>query len=237
MMDCPIVLLACRPYYWMLQPFAFLFNIYWCERQPVDVFGYEPLPFSLPDNFRFHSIARKTWPVSRWSDSLIEVCERMDHSDHFILFLEDYWLNGCVNVSTVTKMLDYAREDPTILRVDLTAERVSKKSARKVDEVDGIGIISAGFKARYDISFQSNVWNRRNLMNIMVPGETPWQAEMNGTERVWERDDLKVLGTDAPSVVYKPVYRNHRRSLNLENIPTELLKVMKQRGYFDGIKV
>lgn len=58
-----VVVFTCNKMYWCLPIYAYLFNVFFSEQQEVVVVGYEPLPFDLPQNFSFHSIAPHSYPV------------------------------------------------------------------------------------------------------------------------------------------------------------------------------
>lgn len=117
-----IVVLTNDKHLWLLRPFAYLFNQFWGAA--VTVAGYGRPEFELPDNFSFVSIAPHNYPANRWSDGLIWVLNHMTRS-HVILMLEDYWLNAPVNEGCVAMMFRYAWQNPDVLRIDLTADRVT----------------------------------------------------------------------------------------------------------------
>ena len=114
MIDIPICVLTCDKYLWMLRPFAFLFNEFWGRDQEVRIYGYKSDPHILKDvpyNFSFHSINKNVYPVRRWSDGLIEMIGYLK-CEHFILFLEDYWLYNDVHLYAVETMIEYAQKNP-----------------------------------------------------------------------------------------------------------------------------
>jgi hypothetical protein len=46
------------------------------------------------------------------------------------------------------------------------------------------------------MSMMAGIWNREQLLKVLVPGETPWEVELEGTPRVRElKDEMIVLGT------------------------------------------
>jgi hypothetical protein len=221
----------------MLRPFAFLFNTFWDEEQEVRVFGYKPnykILNDLPSNFVFYSIDRTCYPADRWSDGLIQLV-RILQVEHFILFLEDFWLYDNVCLNQINSLVGYMFLNKDVLRMDLTNERISKKGAQIIEHFDGIGIVDAGLPSKYSMSFQVGIWNSELALKVLQEGETPWKAEINGTKRVNAmKGELRVLGTDKRPVRYQPVYRNHKRQLKIDKIPTHLMNVIMKRGWLDG---
>jgi hypothetical protein len=236
-MNIPICILTSDDYMWMLRPFAFLFNTFWSHKQEVTVFGYTPvykILNDLPPNFTFVSISKRPYPVERWSDGLIEMIHKLN-AWNFILFLEDFWLYQPVKLDVVEILCEYAELYNDILRIDLTNERISKRNAKIVENFNGVRIVDAGLPSPYSMSFQAGIWNRDLALEVLAKGETPWKAEINGTERVNGMEGkLRVLGSDKKPVEYQPVYRNHKRSLSIDKIPVQLLNVITQNGWLTG---
>lgn len=235
--NIPVCVLTCDDYLWMLRPFSFLFNTFWSHKQDVTIFGYTPvfgILQDLPPNFTFQSISLKPYPVDKWSDGLIEMI-RMLNVPYFILFLEDFWLYQPVDLDIVDKLCQYMGKYNDILRLDLTNERISKRNARITEKVDGVGIVDASLPSPYSMSFQVGIWNSELALRVLERGETPWKAEIQGTERVNKlRGEIRVLGSDKRPVEYQPVYRNHRRILNIDKIPVHLMNVITREGWLQG---
>jgi len=62
--------------------------------------------------------------------------------------------------------------------------------------------------AQYALSLQAAIWRRDVLRGLLVPGETPWETELEGTTRVRERKhDLRpFLGAAVPILEYQNFY-------------------------------
>lgn len=237
MSDIPICVLTCDKYLWMLRPFALLFNTFWGHEQEVRVFGYTRIceyVEDLPPNFKFISHVGDPYPVGKWSNGLIEVVGTIEEK-WFILFLEDFWLVNPVKLDVVDELIRYVQQNENILRMDLSNERMSKKNARVIETVNGVGIVNAPLPSQYSMSFQVGIWNRDLMLRVLKHGETPWQAEIDGTKRVNElKKIIRVYGSNKRPVDYQPVYRNRKNSLSLDRIPIQLINVMKRKGWFDG---
>ena len=233
-MNIPICVLTCDAYLWMLRPFAFLFNTFWGKEQEVTIFGYKPIfrvLNDLPQNFKFISIDKESYPERRWSDGLIKMIHLLK-SPYFILFLEDFWLTAPVDIGVVDKLYEYMKVHHNVLRMDLTNERISKKNVKLIEHYDGIGIIEAPNSSKFSMSFQVGIWDSELALQVLREGETPWQTELQGTERINSLNgEIRVLGSDRRPVEYQPVYRKHRRRMTTDKIPSHLLEVIVERGW------
>lgn len=223
-MTCEIVVFTNNSHLWLLPGFQYLFNKYWSSEQKVIIAGYahpKTQQVRLRKNFKFQSIDRENYPADKWTNGLRKfLCKRK--CDIFIMLLEDYWLNSPVLVKEVDRLCDYMQRSPErILRIDLTADRASQSSARPFTSYDGIELLKTPSGSDYQMSFQAAIWNRKHLLEVLVPNESPWQAELAGSRRLKNRPDLLVLGTYIHPVKYRPVYRTHRKTLNISSLPTE----------------
>lgn len=194
------IVLTSDKYLHALRPFAWLFNKYWSPNQPVLVAGFTPPDFILPSNFDFHSIGLFTdYPVQHWSDAVIKFLREVE-DEAFVLMLEDYWLVRAVNTEAVRMCYDYALQFKNVLRIDLTTDRLFSFGPRYPGDVPDYG--QCGYldlvkteDVQYQMSMMTAVWRRDNLLSVLIPNETPWQLEIDGTTRVNARHDLLVLGT------------------------------------------
>lgn len=184
-----------------LRPFAYLFNKYWSPAQAVLVAGFTPPAFTLPDNFAFHSIGKyEDYPITHWSDALIRLLESIG-DEAFVLMLEDYWLIRPVNIASVEAVYDYCRQFRYVVRFDLTTDREYSYGPHYPGDIPDYGylghldLVPSDPTKQYHMSFMTAMWRRDNLLKVLVPNETPWQVEIDGTDRLAKMSDLLVLGT------------------------------------------
>lgn len=195
---------------WAIWPFMLQFNKYWGKNQLVDIVGFNKPSFDLEDNFQFISLADYNYPVSKWTTALIEYLELISDKQ-LIIFLEDYWLKEPVNLVCVKSMWEYAQTEDNLFRLDLTADRRQHKTAFKYHEYNGFDIIRTLQPTPYQMSYQCGIFNKENLLKVLVPNETAWQSEIEGSKRV--PDCMLVLGTNQYPVHYVPTLRSHRKGL------------------------
>ena len=186
------------------------FNKYWGKDQLVDIVGFNKPTFNLEDNFQFISVASYNYPASKWTTALIEYLELIPDKQ-LIIFLEDYWLKEPVNVVCVESMWEYAQTERRLLRLDLTADRKQHTSAFAYDVYNGFDIIRTLQPTPYQMSYQCGIFNKENLLKLLVPNETAWQSEVEGSNRI--PDSMLVLGTTCYPVRYVPTLRSHRKGL------------------------
>jgi len=231
--DLKICVLTSDNYLWALRPFSFLFNIFWSDRIRVNIFGFREPDFFLPVNFSFVSLRSEQYDHNSWSSGLLDMLDIIK-VDHFILMLEDYWLYESVDSKDVADLYDYMVDHPDVLRMDLSSERNSKRHVKVVDSYQGIQIVEAPPRTSYMMSFQAGIWNTNLMREIIVSHESPWDAEIRGTFRLWERPDMKVLGTRRQPLKYTPAVRRHKNGMNIKRISRKLVSVMRRRGWLEG---
>jgi len=177
-------------YLWALQPFSFLFNIYWSTLQPVVVAGYQRPKQPLPSNFNFIQLDTVDYPPEKWSDGLIRFLRAMD-DDWFVLLLEDYWLCRTADTSGIATLYEYVKDKKDVLRLDLTADRLYAGSMFDLESWGHYDIIETPCDTPYQMSLQAGIWNRRLMLNMLQPGKSAWETEIH----LHPPDGMRVLGT------------------------------------------
>jgi hypothetical protein len=206
------------PYLWCLKPFSYLFCTYWSELQEVIVGGFTPPQFPLPKNFHFHQISKKPYPKEMWSDGLIRFLN--DYPDDiFVLMLEDYLLRRTVDCAGVSTLAQYMRlgNNNDVVRFDLTADRLYGKGMHDIEPWGHYDIIACDKDAMYEMSLQTAIWNRRNLLTLLRPGMNPWEVE---TQTDMQKQPYRVLGTRQNPVRYANLMlKGEVMDYELEHIP------------------
>ena len=178
-----------------LGPFSYLFTKHWGREQPVVVAGFSPPGFALPPNFTFHSIGDQSdYPVNKWSNALYKFLNEVE-DDHFVLMLEDYWLTRPVNVDAVNILYHYMRQFGYVIKMDLCADRLYAHGMKDYGTVSYLDLIVSMPGSPYHMSLYPGIWNKRHLLDTLVPDETPWEIELNGTTRLSHNRNCIVLGT------------------------------------------
>lgn len=187
-------------YLWCLPSFAYLFNKYWNDRQEVVIAGYNFPSFHLPDNFSFYSISTINYPKDKWVDGMMIFLKRFrENNPQIVLMLEDYWICRPVDHHGIEVLQEFADMDPTILRVDLTTDRLYAGGVTDVGYFDHFDIVQAK-GSPYEMSLQAGLWNTDALMDILqkLPEDkhSAWDVELEGTNIVNREDcPYKIVGT------------------------------------------
>jgi len=174
--------------------FAGLVSHYWGNPY-VDVVGFKEPSFWLPSNFHFVSMGDQgAYPIDRWSDALIKYLHSIKDT-HVILMLEDYFINAPVAVREIELLCHHAWENrDRIARIDLTTDRRYARGATDVGYCHHIPLIKSDPQSHYHLSLMSGIWNKKVLLQVLVPHESPWDVELAGTLRL-ARMPYDVLGT------------------------------------------
>ena len=205
----PIYVMTCNKYMRTLRGFAYLFNKYWYHEQPVTILGFDPPSFDLPNNFSFLSLGRdEDYPVNRWSDALLEFLHHPLTPKYFVMFLEDYWIKSSVNIRVVARAIDYCESRGDVLKLDLAEDRKFSKDVIPLNKLLDIDLLMSNPESQYHMSLYIGAWFRDKMKRVIVPGETPWQVELEGTNRLRAIPNLTVIGTGNNPVPITLAHRN-----------------------------
>jgi hypothetical protein len=193
-MPLRVIVLTSDRYRWALKPFSRLFNIYWDTTQPVLVAGFSPPKFSLPGNFSFHSIDDQDYPQDKWSDALIKLLSEIE-DEFFVLMLEDYWLSRKVDTRAVELFHEFSKKAGDVIRFDLTNDRLHARGdcrdALEIPPIEHYDIVYTPPDTQYNMSLQAAIWSRKLMLDVLKPGTSPWQVEINTSLT----DDYGVVGS------------------------------------------
>lgn len=235
-----VICLTSDKYLPAVRPYSYLFNRHWSKEQPVLVAGFTPPDFDLPPNFSFHSIGKfEDYPVGKWSNALIKLLNEID-DEVVTVMLEDYWISRPVDLRGVRYLSDYARQFGYVLRIDLTTDRLFAHGPRYPGDIADYGyvghidLIRSEPTSQYHMSMMTAIWRRDNLLKVLIPNESPWQVELDGTRRVMTEHahDMLVLGTRQWLVRHQLAFRGgDPGKLNLDGIQQEDVRAMTELGY------
>jgi len=231
-----VFVLTCDSYMKAIPGFAHQFNRYWSPNQQVIVCGFSKPEFEMPDNFTFYSIGdQRNYPVGKWSDGLIDVMWHFPMDEHFVLMLEDYWLCQPVNLDAIKMIYDYMKQFTNVIKFDLCADRRFAGGVQDYGDLGGIPLVKSDYTSAYHMSLYTGMWNRELMRKILVPGESPWQVELEGTPRLANHgDSMLVLGTKIDPWVVKHVlmYRNGNSGKMIwDGLSDEDIAELKELGY------
>lgn len=188
---------------WLMAGCTYLLDKHWPEHPPIVMGGYDK-PANLPDSIEFIKIGEwKDYPVHRWSDGLIKLLGSID-DDVICIHFDDFWLTGDVD-NRVVEICNSVLTNPYLTRIDLTDDRLLSGGAVDVSAVTigdmMVNFVSTTGHVPYQLSFQTGLWWRTELLKYLIPGETPAETEIRGSSRM-SRAGARVLGTKQAPVKY-----------------------------------
>jgi len=154
---------------WALQPFAYLFNKFWSESQPVIVGHYRSPNFELPPNFTMMQMLEgKQELYNRWTNGPIEVLESID--DEFIIIaLEDFWIVKPVRINQMHLCYEYMSTHPEVARIGLTNEHVEPGRTESSFDFKGLKLLRSVKPRRHLVNVSFSLWRRLALLEVMKP--------------------------------------------------------------------
>ncbi|MCP4083148.1 MAG: hypothetical protein GY743_23245 [Planctomycetaceae bacterium] len=209
-----VIVIASEQMYHCLNPFMYLWNKYADFNYfDVTVCLFGQTDFIYRPHCKVRSVGNQAdWPLSDWSSKLRYILNSWAE-DQFILMLEDYWVTRHVDARAVKMLFDYAAQFQNVLKIDLATDRLyingganflyGKDTYAHLNYLD---LLKSPHGTQYQMSLWGGIWNRDQLMRVLIPGETPQQLELSGTGRV--TSDQLVLGTRQAPMVHGNIYQS-----------------------------
>jgi hypothetical protein len=76
----------------------------------------------------------------------------------------------------------YMMDHPNVIRFDVASDRIFNRGCGYLESYGSIDICNG--KGEYSLSFQASIFRRDLLLEVLRPGETPWQSELDGSYRL-----------------------------------------------------
>ena len=171
MKEVSILVVSCDRYADLWEPFFRCFFKYWPDC---------PYPVYLGTNYRkFDDDRVVSLDIGRdisYSDNLLAMLSRVD-SPWVILWVEDRFLSHRVCSERISEVIGKAA------RLRAGYLKLISASPLVNDHMDGeeFGEIPKG--AKYRACFTVGLWRKEVLERLLVPGETAWEIERNGSRR------------------------------------------------------
>jgi len=195
-----ILLITSDHYINAVLPYAWLLKKYWPSHPDVVVGGFTEPDFDMPERFSFHSIGKaEEYPVSRWSDAVIKFLHDVP-DEVFIFTLEDMWIVEPVKEDVITMCYDYMEQFKYVARLDLTGDRMwaNGGNVSLYGKLGYVDLVWSDPHSQYHLSTMDAFWRKEHLLRALIPGETPWQVELQGTPRLAAMHGyVIVIGTNA----------------------------------------
>ena len=236
------LVVASEKMYKCLDPFMYLWFKY-CGLENVTICCFSRPNLKPALKVDYYSLGKQSdWPASRWSEKMIRILDEVAE-EQFILMLEDYWLVRPVDVQAIRMLCDYAKQFQNVLKIDLTHDRLYINGganflygANTYDNCGYLDLIKSPPGTPYQMSLWAGIWNREQMRNVLVPGETAQDIEINGTRRV--TDEQLVLGTRQAPMLHANIYQSRNKGTPVYEdanwaIKPDDLAFMKKEGWLE----
>ncbi len=175
--DIAVLILSCDKYSDIWPVFYSFFFKYWgdCPFKIYNASNYQSFSHSRVTNI--HS-----GMVSDWSTETKAILGQIKEK-YVIVILDDYLIYQSVDMPTLLNSLQLMkRYDALFLKLFcFPASHSSLWASDKLEEAPFMGKIRNG--QEYRINLQVGAWNKEIMMDILKPGESPWQFELEGSKR------------------------------------------------------
>ena len=166
-----ILVVSCDSYKDLWKPYFRSMFKYWPDC---------PYPIYLGSNESIHLDSRIN-PIligsdKDYSSNLLAMLDQID-SPFIILWIEDLLISKTINTGYIKKLIKIAIDN----KVGYLKLAISTPWAFTKNKHQMIGSIPKGVKYRSGIGLA--LWNKETLKKLLIPGESAWQIERNGSHR------------------------------------------------------
>jgi len=196
-----LLVLSCDKYSDIWKPFfGFLFRNWNDCPYPVYLGSNEQ---TFPDK-RVHTIC--SGPARDWSNDTLAILKQIPQQN-IIVLLEDYFVYAKPDQLLLDRSIELLAENrAAFMRLACFPSDHFEDYAYDTME-DYPEFVVTRKEARYRVNLQAGIWNKEKLMSLIVPGESPWAFETEGTKRSRATDEvyLGVKETKGLRYVHGPI--------------------------------
>jgi len=222
----------------LIKVFSYLFNRFWSTTASVTILGYDAPEFNLPSNFTFVSMGKQTGGIQMWSTDLKIFFESID-DEFFVWATEDQFIMQPVNFFIYNHIIGNYLTDE-LGRFCLTNDGKLRPFDFCSSQV-GFDVIINRPNVDYRLSAMWSIWNRKYLLKYILPGWSPWEFEIYGSNAA-RNDGYKILATYRDYVI-QPCQAIRRGRLDLplnfnlindnRTLSQDIIDDMKKKGIID----
>jgi hypothetical protein len=140
----------------------------------------------------------RTGADTSWAAGVLRMLDALD-TEHVILFLEDFLLQESVRSSEIMRLVrDGLEADVGCVRLS-PLPAPSPPPPHPMRDRPWLGVVPRG--TLYRVSAQPAIWRTDVLRRYLVPGFTPWEFELLGTQMSEFTEDT-FWGPYEPAIVY-----------------------------------
>ena len=210
-----IVLHGCDRYLFLYKGFEIFFRKHW----PVSHFDLSYFAVTERADYQSDLFANIKSGTGEWADRLLSALEQVPQS-RIIYFQEDFWLNRDFDRSLLEALLSL----DSIGKAPLTSLKLHHgyRSAEKVGEVGNRAIHRLDKEnSEYLMSHQVTLWDKGFLKQSLNAGESAWENEILGTERL-RRQRANLYQVELADNFYAQVSLKGRFNQNVQQFVEQL---------------
>lgn len=213
-------------YLHILPIFCYLFNLYWGKDQRVEIVGYNPPPYGLPNNFHFVSLGKQEGGQKSFTRDLRKYFAKQDK--FFLWMMEDTFLRAPVDFKALNIVKSLTEKFTDVGRINLTKEGM-KQDHSFLANVGGYNVYQNDKFSIYRLSTQPSIWSKHFALQYMAEDLTPWEFECQSDHAV---DEFKILGLDhdAPVKHNEGVRKHDLYDYNFDRIDQSVIDEMNKLG-------
>lgn len=178
---CTLLVASCDKYADLWRPFFSLNRIHWPDRPFPAALISEQLDPKF-DDVRALCLGKGL----DWSSLMIRALDAVD-TPYVLLTLDDFFLRSAVDTARILRLLDDMEQHQ--LRMLRLIPRPGPTI--RLAGVRDYGAIGANTPFR--VSAQAAFWRVETLRQLLVPGESAWEFEVNGTKRSAEHQGFAAV--------------------------------------------
>ena len=181
--DLTLIVCSCDDYSDVWYPYFEIFRQNWKSFPYEILLNTETKSYSHEGlNIRCLQLYKDKNPKTvSWSDRMIETLKYVK-SDYVMLTCEDNFIVSPVDNDKFESAFSIIKKNR---RISMLSFAGKLRCDEKTKWIGNFGRIS--MKKRYRVVLDTAIWRKDALLRNLVPGESPWEFETNGTERaLWD---------------------------------------------------
>lgn len=167
MESCSILVSSCDKFSSAWHPFFTLLNRYWPDCPYCVFLNTETLSY---DDYQVKTL---NCDEPSWTGRLIESLKKIE-TDYIIFLLEDFFLMNPVNELVIEDIISKMKKDSQIAVV--YPKKISGFEERDDEHPEWIRM-DMNKSNKYLINCQAAIWKRSALLDLLIPGLSPWDLE------------------------------------------------------------
>lgn len=193
--NCVLLVNSCDKYSDLWDPFFTILKREWPDFSMNIVLNTESKRYAYPG---LNITTMGLYPEKKveWGERLIETLKKIPQK--YVLFtLEDYYLQGPVDVKRLETVFQYMEENPSIACFSFLPVIDSNNIQSK--EYPGFELRPQ--KGKYRFNCQMALWRRENLLSCIRKHESPWIWEVWGSKRSSRiKEKIYTICPDSPEI-------------------------------------